>query len=94
MNAMTMLNIRRFSVLSIFALTAATTLFTSEMLASEAAETSIDYRAQGEYEGRVRDFSGYTGRLGMQVIALGDENYDAIVYRGGLPANGWSRTTP
>ena len=94
MNAMTMLNIRRFSVLSIFALTAATALFVSETPASEAAETSIDYRAQGEYEGRVRDFSGYTGRLGMQVIALGDENYDAIVYRGGLPANGWSRTTP
>ncbi|MGC6461680.1 MAG: 3-keto-disaccharide hydrolase [Pirellulaceae bacterium] len=62
-------------------------------LATEAVDR-IDYRAQGEYEGRVRSFIGYTGRLGMQVIAQGEQKYEAIVFLGGLPANGWNRSTP
>ncbi len=91
---MPMFNTRRSSVFSFILLAASAGFAPLPVTATELEETSIEYRAQGEYEGRVRDFSGYTGRLGMQVIALGDEKYDAVVFRGGLPANGWNQSTP
>ena len=48
---------------------------------------------QGEYSGRVRDFDGYTGRLGLQVVARGSEEFEAVLFRGGLPFDGWDRRT-
>lgn len=68
--------------------------FANPMAASDvAAEVALDYRAQGEYEGRVRDWMGYTGRMGLQVIARGEQKFVAVLYKGGLPANGWDQKT-
>ncbi len=44
----------------------------------------IDFRLQGEYAGA---WDG--GRLGSQVIALGQGVFQAVVYPGGLPGDGW-----
>jgi hypothetical protein len=48
----------------------------------EAAKADPDFAVQGEYAGK---------DLGVQVIALGDGQFRAVVYRGGLPAAGWNR---
>lgn len=60
---------------------------------TEIAAAGSDYWVQGEYAGwRTVPGRGmeYTG---LQVIALGDGKFDAVEYRGGLPGNGWDRTT-
>jgi hypothetical protein len=59
----------------------------------EAGEAGPDYLLQGEYAGwklvpgRGNEFTG------LQVVALGDGKFDAVEYRGGLPGNGWDRST-
>ena len=41
-----------------------------------------DYEVQGEY-------LSTDPLMGGQVVALGDGDFDAILYRGGLPGEGW-----
>ncbi len=48
----------------------------------EPATAGRDYEIQGEYS---RGESGF----GMQVIALGDGEFEGVLYRGGLPGAGW-----
>ena len=47
----------------------------------EAAAADPDFALQGEYAG---------DRLGMQVVALGDGEFQVISYPGGLPGAGWT----
>ena len=49
-----------------------------------------EYEAQGEY---VAEFErdGETRKAGVQVIALGKGEFEAVVYQGGLPGDGWNR---
>ncbi|MEZ6066427.1 MAG: hypothetical protein R3B90_12135 [Planctomycetaceae bacterium] len=45
-----------------------------------AAAQSPDFLVQGEYANE---------RLGLQVIALGDGKFEAVIHKGGLPGGGW-----
>ena len=53
-----------------------------------AAEAGADFVLQGEYTGKIAHYEKRV-KLGMQVIALGNGNYRAIAYQGGLPGDGW-----
>lgn len=48
-----------------------------------------DYYIQGEYEGKI----GAESIAGVQVVALGDGKYDAVLYDKGLPGGGWGEKT-
>ncbi len=54
------------------------------------AQVDADYALQGEY-------TGITGpdhdqlKVGMQVIAFGNGKLRAVMYRGGLPGDGWNK---
>ena len=47
----------------------------------EAAAADPDYAIQGEYVG---------DNLGVQVVALGNNEFKVVTYRGGLPGAGWN----
>src|SRR3954470_812806 len=50
----------------------------------DAATAGQDYIDQGEYK---NDWGG------AQVIALGDDNFRLVTYKGGLPGDGWDKET-
>ena len=43
-----------------------------------------DFKIQGEYAGK---------GVGVQVIALGEGKFRAVVHEGGLPGDGWNKKT-
>ncbi|MDG2385384.1 MAG: DUF1080 domain-containing protein [Pirellulaceae bacterium] len=57
--------------------------------ATSPSHADADFTFLGEYYGCV---SGH-GMIGLQVVPLGSGQFSAMVYRGGLPGNGWDRTT-
>lgn len=55
------------------------------------AETDEDFPIQGEYVGLIAWPQFGRDEAGLQVIALGGGKFDAVLYRGGLPGEGWIR---
>lgn len=57
---------------------------------TDAKLAGPDFRMQGEYKGTVTTKDGEK-TIGVQVIALGDSNFQIARYHGGLPGDGWKR---
>jgi hypothetical protein len=81
-------------LLSVFLFTAITPATASAQDKKRIAYTDInevdeDFAFQGEYLGTAID-GGYWQYTGLQVVAGGDGEFDAVQYRGGLPGYGWN----
>jgi Domain of Unknown Function (DUF1080) len=57
---------------------------------TDPAKAGPDFVVQGEYEGEAKR-GNETMKLGVQVIALGNHEFEATAFHGGLPGDGWSR---
>jgi hypothetical protein len=55
---------------------------------AEAAKDP-DFGIQGEYVGETSD-----GKVGVQVVALGAGEFEAVLSKGGLPGDGWNGEKP
>ena len=55
---------------------------------TDSAQAGPDYLIQGEYEGKI----GGDTIGGLQVIALGDGTFDAVLFAKGLPGSGADKT--
>ncbi len=56
----------------------------------DPAKAGPDFAVQGEYQGTLK-FDGKPTPMGVQIIAEGDGNFEAVIYIGGLPGAGWKR---
>jgi len=62
-----------------------------EIIDPAEAVSDPDFAVQGEYLGNGVLPDGGKGPIGAQVIALGDAQFDVVLYKGGLPGDGWQR---
>jgi len=60
----------------------------SERTFTDSAKAGPDFFIQGEYEGKI----GENTIAGLQIIALGDGKFDAVLYAKGLPGSGADKT--
>jgi hypothetical protein len=58
-------------------------------VATDVQQADRDYWFQGEYLGSARNACGRCEACGLQVVALGKSEFQAVLYRGGLPGGGW-----
>ncbi len=61
-----------------------------------AMDDSEAFVVQGEYTGQIKTDVADNQEIGLQVVAMGEGAFDAVLYHGGLPGAGWdqeSRTT-
>lgn len=58
---------------------------------TKLAEVDADFAYQGEYFGAVRRSGWGHDYLGLQVVALGDGEFEGVLLPGGVPGAGWNR---
>lgn len=58
----------------------------------DGQEAGLDYALQGEWAGAIRVPSWGYLFCGLQVVARGEGQFEAVLYRGGLPGAGWDLT--
>ena len=58
--------------------------------ATELDEVDEDFAYQGEYAGYLLTENGMRCPVGLQVVALGNRQFSAVEFAGGLPGSGWS----
>jgi hypothetical protein len=56
---------------------------------TDATKAGPDFAVQGEYVGKMK-IAGEEKPVGVQVMALGKQEFEATLFRGGLPGDGWS----
>uniref|UniRef100_A0A7C2K070 DUF1080 domain-containing protein n=1 Tax=Schlesneria paludicola TaxID=360056 RepID=A0A7C2K070_9PLAN len=56
---------------------------------TDPSQADADFAIQGEYSGSACLW-GCRQQMGLQVVALGDGRFDALLYPGGLPGNGYN----
>ncbi len=79
---------------SIVLLACSTACTGQEIIAPELAKENPDFLVQGEYLGEGVLLDGAKDRVGAQVVALDNGAFDAVVYKGGLPGDGWQCEDP
>ena len=60
---------------------------------TDIAKAGADFQLQGEYIGTIGTRRRAQSMLGLQVVALGDGQFQAVGYPGGLPGAGWTGRT-
>ncbi|MFT7639368.1 MAG: hypothetical protein ACI9G1_001104 [Pirellulaceae bacterium] len=65
----------------------------SSFAITDPAQVDEDYAFQGEYIGDISDVSFGQRAAGLQVIARGDNAFEAVLLSGGLPGAGWDRNS-
>ena len=59
------------------------------LVATTVEQVDRDYWFQGEYLGSARNSCGQCQAMGLQVVGLGKNEFQAVLYSGGLPGSGW-----
>ena len=59
------------------------------LVATNIKQVDRDYWFQGEYLGSARNPCGRCEACGLQVVSLGKHEFQAVLYRGGVPGGGW-----
>jgi len=77
--------------LLVFAVACSVTAKPKETINPDEVAEDPDYIVQGEYVGEGELPDGSNGKIGAQVIAQGDGKFRVVIYRGGLPGDGWKR---
>lgn len=63
----------------------------TKLAATDPSRADEDFAFQGEYLGRATNDEGVSQHAGLQVVALGDGKFQAVLLKGGLPGAGWNR---
>ena len=83
-------NIRRLGLTTFALVTIVTGIsFAQETAVTDPAKADADFAYQGEYVGDV-EREGVRGKVGVQIVALGNGKFLGVGYFGGLPGDGWS----
>lgn len=86
------MNLRHLLIASAVLIVVLPTLGTSqEIIDPDEARKDPDFAIQGEYLGEGLWPGGRTTKVGGQVIAQGNHAFRLVLYRGGLPGDGWQR---